>query len=115
MKNEIIARPGKGEEYFSFENMCIVLNGTSARKEFSVFITRNIPDANMMDAGTQCFPLNNIDNNFNINEKLHILDKYDMFKYIYAVLHSPFYREKYSTDLQKELPYIPMLKIKKPI
>lgn len=112
LKNEIIARPGKGEEYFSFENMCIVLNGTSARKEFSVFITRNIPDANMMDAGTQCFPLNNIDNNFNINEKLHILDKYDMFKYIYAVLHSPFYREKYSTDLQKELPYIPMLKNK---
>ena len=102
----------KGGECFSFENMCIVLNGTSARKEFSVFITINIPDANMMDAGTQCFPLNDVKNNYNIHEKLHIFDENDVFKYIYGVLHSPYYREKYSTDLQKELPYIPILKNK---
>jgi predicted helicase len=34
----------------------------------------------------------------------------DIFYYIYAVLHSPQYREKYGNNLKKELPRIPFLK-----
>src|SRR5699024_4146175 len=36
----------------------------------------------------------------------------DTFYYIYGVFHSPIYREKYSNDLKKGLPRIPVLKNK---
>lgn len=36
----------------------------------------------------------------------------DSYHYIYGVLHSPEYRQKYSNDLQKSLPRIPLLKNK---
>ena len=36
----------------------------------------------------------------------------DSFCYVYGVLHSPEYKEKYSSDLKKALPRIPLLKNK---
>jgi predicted helicase len=36
------------------------------------------------------------------------ITKEDIFHYIYAVLHSPTYREKYALDLKREFPRIPL-------
>lgn len=38
------------------------------------------------------------------------LTKEDIFYYVYGVLHSPIYREKYAANLAKELPRIPLAK-----
>ena len=38
------------------------------------------------------------------------IDKEDVFYYVYGLLHSPTYREKYADNLAKELPRIPCVK-----
>ena len=107
-EKDIVARPGKGMKYFEFDNKAINLNGTSARKEFGVLITKVVPDANMMDAGTQSFPFRYADGTKNLVATWN-LDYEDEFNYIYAILHSVEYREKYVNDLQKTLPRIPLV------
>jgi len=37
----------------------------------------------------------------------HEITKEDIFYYVYGVLHSPEYRQKYGADLRKELPRVP--------
>lgn len=39
-----------------------------------------------------------------------IITKQDLFYYIYGILHSPDYRERYADNLSKELPRIPRVK-----
>lgn len=38
------------------------------------------------------------------------LTKEDIFYYVYGILHSPIYREKYAANLSKELPRIPLVR-----
>lgn len=38
------------------------------------------------------------------------ITKEDIFYYVYGILHSPFYREKYAANLTKELPRIPLVR-----
>ena len=91
---------------------------------FSVLITNQIMDIKGLgqtDGGTQCFPLYTYKNNErhdNItdyalqeyhewyNDK-HIT-KIDIFYYIYGLFHHPNYKTKYSNNLKKDLPHIPM-------
>jgi predicted helicase len=40
-----------------------------------------------------------------------IISKEDLFYYVYGLLHSPDYRERYADNLSKELPRIPCVKI----
>ena len=40
----------------------------------------------------------------------HSITKEDLFYYIYGILHSPEYRERYKNNLSKELPRIPAVK-----
>jgi predicted helicase len=37
------------------------------------------------------------------------LNKQDIFYYVYGILHSKLYREKYKADLKKSLPRIPIV------
>src|SRR5205823_10382966 len=37
------------------------------------------------------------------------ITKWDIFHYIYAVLHHPEYRQRYSANLRRELPRIPFV------
>ncbi|MDD6087700.1 MAG: DEAD/DEAH box helicase family protein [Desulfovibrionaceae bacterium] len=39
------------------ENLVICVSGLGGSKDFSAFITNTIPDLNILDSGTQCFPL----------------------------------------------------------
>jgi len=120
-QKEIIERPGKFETYFGKENLAICVTGSGAKKEFSAIITNTIPNLNMLEAGTQVFLLKNNDADTLLSDKKGLSEEFsrelgltdeDTFYYVYAVLHSPKYREKYGNDLKKSLPRIPILKQK---
>ncbi|MEC0581814.1 DEAD/DEAH box helicase family protein [Bacillus spizizenii] len=122
-QKEIIEPPGKFDTYFGDENLAICVTGAGAKKEFSAMITNTIPNLNMLEAGTQVFLMKN-NNNVNLltdNEVFAIneafckeiqLNQEDVFYYVYGILHSPEYKEKYRNDLKKALPRIPIVKEK---
>ena len=71
---------------------------------------------------TQCFPFYTYDED-GANRRENLTDwalqefrahyhdnaiaKWDIFHYVYALLHHPAYREKYAANLRRELPRIP--------
>lgn len=85
------------------------MNGTSARKEFGVSLSYLVPDANMMDAGTQSFPLKFSDGSYNVQSFRNMTEE-ETFYYVFALLQSGEFQQKYRNDLQKDLPNIPMAK-----
>ena len=100
-------------------------------------MTDTMPDLNLNDAGTQCFPRwqypkpantsdatgtfegideasDRIDNisdtalrTFRKHYKDDTITKEDIFDYVYGVLHAPSYREEFANDLSKMIPRIP--------
>ena len=105
------------------ENLIISLTGIGSEKPFMVIVNNIICDLHLNGAGcsTQCFPFYTYDEDGN-NRKENITDwsldtfrqkyqdsaiaKWDIFYYIYALLHHPTYREKYADNLKRELPRI---------
>src|SRR5208337_4919232 len=76
------------------------------------------------EGGSHCFPFYTYDEDgsnrrenitdWALNEfRTHYSDpnitKWDIFHYVYAVLHHPEYRERYAANLKRELPRIPFL------
>jgi predicted helicase len=103
------------------ENQIIVVGGYG-RKEFAVLVAHAIADLNFYADPAQCFPFYVYDED-GTNRRENITDwaleqfrvryadpsitKWDIFHYIYAVLHHPEYRERYAANLRRELPRIP--------
>ena len=108
------------------ENRVICLPDKASEKIFSCLITDCIP--NLVVAGgfgspSQCFPFYIYDED-GTNRRENITDwalaefrkhygddtitKWDIFHYIYALLHHPMYREKYQANLKRDLPHIPL-------
>lgn len=99
--------------------ICIV---TEAQIPFSAQIAACIPCLHYGGRQTQCFPFYSYDED-GTNRKENITDwaleqyrnhyqdstitKWDIFHYVYAVLHHPDYRERYAANLKRELPRIP--------
>jgi predicted helicase len=89
---------------------------------FSVQILSNIPSLDVGGRPSQCFPFYTY-NEDSTNRRENITDwvleqfrshykdksitKWDIFHYVYAVLHHPLYRERYAANLKRELPRIP--------
>ena len=118
-------------------NIVICTSGVGGSKEASVFCTASIPDINILDASTQCFPLyyyekrkkrsltlfdGPSENEYVKRDGISdfILDrakkqygkkvnKEDIFYYVYGLLHSTDYRNSYSNDLKKSRPRIPLI------
>ncbi len=113
-------------------NKVICVSGVG-KNTFSVLMTDNIPNKHYMPSG-QCFPFywfdkqgsrqdsitNSTLNRFRDHYKNSILqsnrsaihnkiEKEDIFYYIYGLLHSEDYREKYKDNLDKSLPHIPLV------
>jgi predicted helicase len=106
------------------ENRVICLTGSGSEKPFMIFICNQICDLHLVGGGcgTQCFPFYTY-NEDGTNRQENITDwalstyrhhyqdttitKWDIFYYMYAVLHHPHYRERYPANLKKELPRIP--------
>src|SRR5699024_8066944 len=90
-------------------------------KDFSCLVTNQTPDKGLIAAGQGYFLYDNsesellFDNKYNINSDLAYksgMDEESLFKYIYAVMHSTEYREKFQNNLVKDVPRIPLLKNK---
>ena len=80
-----------------------------------------LPDL-LPQGGSQCFPFYTYDEH-GTNRRENITDwaleqfrrhyadkkipKWDIFHYVYAMLHHPLYRERYAANLKRELPRIP--------
>jgi predicted helicase len=103
------------------ENQMICV-GTYGRKSFSVLATNFNPNLNLYGDPHQAFPVY-IYNEDGTNRRENITDwalaqfrerygdkkisKWDIFHYVYAVLHHPAYRERYAANLKRELPRVP--------
>jgi predicted helicase len=87
-----------------------------------VLVANIIPDL-LPSGGSQCFPFYIYDE-FGSNRRENITDwalkqfrekygervsKWDIFHYVYALLHHPAYRERYAENLKRELPRIPFV------
>ncbi|MDD1437665.1 helicase [Dolichospermum sp. ST_sed10] len=130
-------RPGQIHKIFpneNLDNLVISVVGVGAQKDFSALITDVIPDYHFQHNG-QCFPLYTYEkkselgslfataNTEQYTKKENIPDsilkeyqqkyqdktitKEDIFYYIYGVLHSPEYKQRFASDLKKMLPRIP--------
>jgi predicted helicase len=121
-----------------YTNLNICVSGLNSRQDnTSVFMTNKITDLNLLDSGTQCFPLYYYEENNQSQKGLFdsgdeseyirrdgisdfILEraikqfgknvsKEDIFYYVYGFLHSPEYRELFANDLKKMLPRLPLV------
>lgn len=108
------------------QNQAIAATGIGAQQPFAAYPTTNVPDLNFFGTGTvpQWFPFYTYkDDGTNRRENItdwaleqfrsHYADKsitkWDIFHYVYAVLHHSEYRERYAANLRRELPRIPFI------
>ena len=120
------------------DNIAICITGLGEASDFTCLIAREIPNYHFI-AGSQCFPLYLYDEIAGGDEGLftdHVehgpcrrdaitdaglahfqsaypneaIGKEDLFYYVYGLLHSPDYRERYADNLSKELPRIPRVR-----
>ncbi|MGO9862346.1 MAG: DEAD/DEAH box helicase [Terriglobales bacterium] len=117
------------------ENLVIAVTGIGANKEFSALMTDCVPNYHLHDTG-QCFPLYSYQEPDESNGDLFgsrdsylrrgaipditlatfrsryepKITKEDVFYYVYGVLHSPEYKERYAADVKKMIPRIPFAK-----
>ncbi len=102
------------------ENQLIWLKVGSEWPMFALNVN-HIPDL-LPQGGSQCFPFYTYDED-GTNRRENVTDwalaqfrerygekkisKWDIFHYVYAVLHHPAYRERYAANLKRELPRVP--------
>lgn len=117
-----------------FENLVISVKGIGANRDFSALMTNVLPDLEMISKG-QAFPYyyyepvtgneglfseGEVVNGFIRRESItdevlkiyqtsfgKDVQKLDLFHYVYGILHSREYRERFEVDLKKVLPRIP--------
>ncbi len=106
------------------ENRAICLTGISPEKPFMVLVSNQLLDLHLVGAGagTQAFPFymysqegsrkrENISDwsleQFQDHYRNPSITKWDIFYYVYGLLHHPGYREKFADNLKRELPRIP--------
>lgn len=99
------------------DNIELFTTGRGISRNFSLLVTDNIPNAELMYAG-QGFLLKNNDLNLmadplNINQsfaqKIRLSQK-DTFNYIYGLLNSSEFQLKYQNDLRKNIARIPIVR-----
>jgi predicted helicase len=116
------------------KNLAISIVGPGARQDFAALMTDTLPDLHLSPDGAQCFPLYYYEENESKNADMfdgeddgltrrdaigdetlkdfqtHYggkVTKEDIFFYVYGVLHSPEYKQRFQTDLKKVLPRLP--------
>ncbi len=136
--NNVVSRMDSFFPTATTSNLVICVSGIGGTKENSAFITNQIPDLNMLDAGTQCFPLYYYEPAATAQADMFAtpsagaelvrrdgvsdwiltqaqtqygtsVSKADIFYYVYGFLHSPDYRTTYANDLKKMLPRLPLV------
>lgn len=109
----IVEYPGR---YKDFKNVMIYSTGRGISRDYSALMV-NLPVESALEDKGQGFCLKSLNNDglfdadYNI-EKIFGLSHIESFYYVYGILHSKDYRDKYANDLQKALPRIPEVKNK---
>lgn len=130
--NEMVCQMPQMFPSAAIKNRVICVTGIGANTEFSALLVDSLPNLHILDTG-QCFPLKlfsfsgDLFTSTDLRFEFQITDgitdggldyfaheyptedvcKDDIFYYIYALLHSEEYREKYQNDLSRQLPRIP--------
>ncbi|HKP03777.1 MAG TPA: type ISP restriction/modification enzyme [Chthoniobacterales bacterium] len=106
------------------QNTVIALTGIGSERPFMCLAQDVIPDLHLTSfgCGTQCFPFYTYDEDgTNRRENIPLsalvrfqshygderITKWDIFHYVYALVHHPGYRERFAANLKRELPRIP--------
>ncbi|MGL4973164.1 MAG: type ISP restriction/modification enzyme [Culicoidibacterales bacterium] len=117
----IVDRPSRYKDFFGSDNKVIYVTGVGISKDFSALATKYIPNLHYMDTGQGFYLKNNSESTSLFEEKSNVTEKMkrklqlsdeDIFHYVYAVMHSQEYRQKYAFDLNKSMPRIPVLENK---
>ncbi|MGH2493194.1 MAG: type ISP restriction/modification enzyme [Ktedonobacteraceae bacterium] len=105
------------------ENGVICVAGVGGRLGFGCLVTNIITDVDLAFEKAECFPYYTYAEDGS-NRRENITDwalaqfqakygaevtKWDIFHYVYALLHHPQYRERYAENLKRDLPHIPLL------
>jgi predicted helicase len=127
--NTIVDELGQNRRFFPTsrsekDNRVIVVPSAGGRARYWCFCSGLIVNLNFTSIdGAQCFPFytyredgtNRRENitdwaleEFRSHYKDTSITKWDIFHYVYAVLHHPLYRERYAANLKRELPRIPL-------
>ncbi len=106
------------------ENRVIIVSDHGFRAGFNTLMSNLIPDVHTLATSDafQCFPFYTYDED-GTNRQKNITDwaleqfrchyeddsitKWDIFHYVYGLLHHPDYRERYQANLKRELPRLP--------
>ena len=103
------------------ENRAICVSGIGSNKPFHSLMAKMIQCYDLLEK-TQCFPFYTYDaDGTNRRENItdwaleqfrgyyedDVITKWDLFHYVYGLLHHPDYRERYQANLKRELPRIP--------
>ena len=105
------------------ENQVIIVPGIGGRTDYWCFCAQIIPNLTLTTIdGSQCFPFYTYDEDgtnrqenitnwalkqFQSHYQDNAIGKWDIFHYIYALLHHPDYRKRYQANLKRDLPRIP--------
>lgn len=121
--------PGLQRRFFpksDCENRAIFVSDKGYRAPFSTLAVSRVADLHLCasEDGFQCFPFYTYSED-GTNRRENITDwaleqfrshygdpsitKWDIFHYVYAVLHHPEYRQRYAANLRRELPRIPFV------
>ena len=103
------------------ENQVICMTDKGSEKPFMIIMSHQLTNLHVVGpgCGTQCFPFYTY-NEDGTNRRENITDwtlsqyrahyrddtigKWDIFHYVYALLHHPDYRERYQANLKRDLP-----------
>lgn len=117
--HDIVERPGQYYKHWGKNNQAIVTTGRGVRRKFSALVTDALPNLDLMEKGQGFIRfdhsssnelLPNSDNvNSNFANKVG-LNADDTFAYVYALLNSFDYQQRYDNDLRKDLARIPIVK-----
>ena len=103
------------------ENRVICVSGIGSNKPFHTLMVEMIPCLDSLEK-TQCFPFytynedgtNRRENitdwalaQFRVHYRDESITKWDIFHYVYGLLHHPDYRERYQANLKRDLPHLP--------
>ena len=106
------------------KNRAIIVSDHGFRAGFNTLMANLIPDLHTLAArdGFQCFPFYTYDKDggnrqenitdwalaqFRAHYRADRITKWDIFHYVYALLHHPDYRERYEANLKRDLPHLP--------
>ena len=103
------------------ENRVICVSGLGSNKPFQTLMASLIPCFDILEK-TQCFPFYTYDEDgknrrenitdwvlaqFRAHYRDDAIGKWDIFHYVYGLLHHPDYRERYQANLKRDLPRLP--------